>query len=96
MEEKQYPIIDQGEFYFRLETEHFVFDCYKSWDAHGQAMFRAGSYVKKFYGRKYYLDYALFAEWDYKDKQTAFENAKQWLFDYIEQLIGELSIKENL
>lgn len=96
MDDKQYPIIRKGEYNFYVETEHFVFDCYKSWDAHGQAMFRAGSYIKKFYGRKYFLDYQLFAEWDYKDKETAFETAKEWLLDYIQGLIGELNIKEVL
>lgn len=94
MGDNQYPIIRNDEYYFYIETEHFVFDCYKSWDAHGQAMFRAGSYIKKFYGRKYSLDYSLFAEWDYKDKEDAFKTAKQWLLDYIQELIGELNIKE--
>lgn len=96
MEEKQYPIIRQSEYTLYVETEHFVFDLYKAWDAKGQAMFRAGSYIKKFYGRKYFLYYELFAEWDYKDKQTAFETAKQWILDYIQGLIRELNIKEIL
>lgn len=87
----EYPIIKEGEYYISIETEHFYFDVYKAWNGTGGgAMFRAGSYVKKKSDRKYYLDYELFAEWDYKDKQTAFEEAKKHIFENMKRLCTEL------
>lgn len=87
----EYPIIKEGEYYLSIETEHFYFDVYKSWNGTGGgAMFRAGSYVKKKGDRKYFLDFELFAEWDYKDKQTAFEEAKSHIFEYMKHLSNEL------
>lgn len=87
----EYPIIREGEYYFSIETEHFYFDVYKAWHGTGGGvMFRAGSYVKKNGGKRYYLDCGLFAEWDYKDKQTAFEEAKLWVKECIENIGGEL------
>ena len=79
--------------YFSVETEHFFFDVYAAWRGSDrkQSMFRAGSYVK-INDRRYVLNYALFAEWDYRDKQTAFEAAKQWVLDQILELSKELEI----
>ena len=77
--------------YFRMDTEHFSFDIYKAWNGtNGGSMFRAGSYIKKNRGRRYCIDYQLFAEWDYQSAQDAFEHAKQYMSDYMECLIGEL------
>ena len=93
----EYPIIKEGEYYLSIETEHFYFDIYKAWNGTGGgAMFRAGSYVKKKGGKKYYLDYELFAEWDYKDKQTAFEEAKTYIFEYIKHLGNELQFAADV
>ena len=87
----EYPIIKESEYYLSIETEHFYFDVYKSWNGTGGgAMFRAGSYIKKKGEKKYYIDYELFAEWDYKDKQTAFEEAKSYIFEYMKHLSKEL------
>lgn len=87
----EYPIIKEGECYLSIETEHFYFDVYKAWNGTGGgSMFRAGSYIKKKGGKKYYIDYELFAEWDYKDKQTAFEEAKAYIFGYMKHLSKEL------
>ncbi len=84
------------ELFWEYETEHFYFNIYKAWTAHGQAMFRAGTYIKKGNNRKYFIDYSLFAEWDYKNAEDAFEHAKEWLMQHIELLIGELKeLKEN-
>lgn len=58
-------------------------------------MFRAGSYIKKNGNKKYCIDHALFAEWDYKDEKEAFEEAKKWLMDYINSLSDELYYKER-
>lgn len=91
-EYKEYPVEQKGDYYLSIETEHFYFDVYKAWNGTGGgAMFRAGSYIKKNNGnRKYYIDYALFAEWDYKDKQEAFDNAVDWVYEYIDELTNEL------
>lgn len=87
----KYPIIKEGEYYLSIETEHFYFDVHKAWNGTGGGtMFRAGSYIKKNGDKKYYIDYELFAEWDYKDKQTAFEEAKSYIFEYMKHLINEL------
>lgn len=92
----KFPIVEDHDFYFSVETEHFYFDVYKSWNsASGGAMFRAGSYIKKGGGKKYYIDCELFAEWDYQDKQSAFKAAKQWIFDYLERLKSEINIIEK-
>ena len=90
----KYPVIRESEYYYSFETEHFYFDVYKSWNSCSdkkQSMFRAGSYVKKSGDKKYYIDFALFAECDYKDKKSAFEAAKQWIFNYIKSLKKELT-----
>ena len=85
--------IESYDYYFSAETEHFYFDVYKAWDGSGGgAMFRAGVYIKKNNRRKYYIDCGLFAEWDYKDKQTAFEAAKEWIYKYLESLKSELDM----
>lgn len=76
--------------YFEIETPHFYFDVYKAWNAKGQAMFRAGSYIKKGGGKKYCIDHALFAEWDYKDRKAAFEAGKQWVIEHVTTLSDEL------
>lgn len=82
--------------FWKYETEHFYFDVYKAWTAHGQAMFRAGTYIKKGGNKKYAIEWALFAEWDYKNTDDAFEHAKVWLMEHIDLLIGELKeVKEN-
>ncbi len=82
--------------FWKYETEHFYFDVYKAWTAHGQAMFRAGTYIKKSGNKKYAVDWNLFAEWDYKDAEDAFEHAKDWLLQQIVLLTEELKeLKEN-
>lgn len=93
IEREEIPIIRESDYYLSVKTKHFYFDVYKSWNSSDrkQAMFRAGAYVI-IRGRNYSIDCGLFAEWDYKDKQTAFENAKKWVFDYMKQLRGELSM----
>lgn len=93
MYNSDFPIIREFDFYYSVETEHFYFDVYKAWNgAGGGAMFRAGSYVKRCNGRKFSLDCDLFAEWDYKDKEEAFNAAKLWLNEYIKRLSKELCI----
>ena len=77
--------------YYRVDTEHFSFDIYRAWKGtNGGAMFRAGSYIKKGGGKRYSIDYELFAEWDYQSTQDAFEHAKKCLSDYMGRLIDEL------
>lgn len=83
--------------FWKYETEYFYFDVYKAWTAHGQAMFRAGTYIKKSDNRKYVIDFNLFAEWDYRNADDAFEHAKDWLIEHIDLLIEELKeLEENV
>lgn len=51
---------------------------------------------KKSGNKKYAVDWNLFAEWDYKDVEDAFEHAKDWLLQQIVLLTEELKeMKEN-
>lgn len=76
--------------FWKFETEHFYFDVYRAWKAKGQSMFRAGVYIKKCGNKKYSIDFALFAEWDYMNAEDAFEHAKNWIMEYIKRLTDEL------
>lgn len=92
--EEQFPIIKESEYYFSINTEHFYFDVYKAWNSctnRKQEMFRASVNVKKG-DRKYLIEYSLFAEWDYQDKQTAFAEAKKWVLEYAQRLCEELKL----
>ena len=92
--EEQFPIIKESEYYFSINTEHFYFDVYKAWNSctnRKQEMFRASVNVKKG-DRKYLIEYSLFAEWDYQDKQTAFAESKKWVLEYAQRLCKELKL----
>lgn len=82
-------------YFWKFETEHFYFDVYRAWTAHGQAMYRAGVYIKKSSDRKYLIDFSLFAEWDYRNEQEAFAQAKSWLIEYTALLTKELEGLKN-
>lgn len=89
---KGYPRINEGKYYLNIETELFYFDVYRAWHAvhdREQDMFRVGVAVKKD-NRKYHIFYELFAEWDYSNKDVAFEKAKKRLYEIIVEIGTQL------
>lgn len=89
---KAYPLIKEHKYYLSIETELFYFDVYPVWYAvrdRTQDMFRVGVAIKKG-DRKYHISHELFAEWDYANKDVAFEEAKKRLYEIIAEIGTQL------
>ncbi len=100
---KTYPIVEENKYFLSIETELFYFDVYRAWHAandRAQDMFRVGAAIKKG-DRKYHIFHEIFAEWDYANKDVAFEEAKKRLYEIIVEIgtqlleIGEKGGAEN-
>lgn len=89
---KAYPLIEERKYHLSIETELFYFDVYPAWHAvydKKQDMFRVGVAIKKG-DRKYHIFHELFAEWDYANKDVAFEEAKKCLYEIIAEIGTQL------
>lgn len=89
---KTYPIVEERKYFLSIETELFYFDVYRAWHAvydRTQDMFRVGVAIKK-NDRKYHIFCELFAEWDYANKDVAFDEAKKRLYEIIAEIGTQL------
>lgn len=89
---KTYPIVEEHKYFLSIETELFYFDVYRAWHAvndRAQDMFRVGVAIKK-NDRKYHIFHELFAEWDYANKDVAFEESKKRLYEIIAEIGTQL------
>ena len=85
---KAYPLIEEHKYFLSIETEMFYFDVSRVWHAvhdRTQDMFRVGVAIKKG-DRKYHIFHEPFAEWDYTNKDVAFEEAKKRLYEIIAEI----------
>lgn len=77
--------------YFEIQTENFFFRVYKHGGGNGRPItYRAESSVKVG-ERKYQVAWRHFHEWDYRDKNEAYDFAKCWVKKMARCLSAELS-----
>ena len=79
------------------EAEHFYLSLHKDSgdERKGNVVLKASINFQSKKGRLYEIESCLFDIRDYKDEETAREEAKNWLFDIIEQLSEELHSEER-
>lgn len=76
------------------ESEHFAFMIYNSVDKRKyNVVLQATLKYKSKNGKKFEISSCLFDSRDYKDEETAYNEAKEWLFYEIEKVRSELEIK---
>lgn len=76
--------------YYEIQTERFSFRVYKHGGGNGRPItFRAECNVV-IGERKYLITWRHFHEWDYRDKDDAFNYAKIWIQETVKSLSAEL------
>lgn len=77
--------------YYEIETDHFFSRVYKHGGGHGRPETLRAECSVKIGERKYQVAWRHFHEWDYRDKDDAYDSAKRWIREAVLALADELS-----